>query len=39
MGLCKNRALRKVFWPKRDQGTGCIMSRFMSCTAHQKLFG
>jgi len=37
----ERRVPRKIFGPKRDEGSGenCIMSSFMTCTAHQILFG
>jgi hypothetical protein len=38
MGVFENRALRKIFGPKRDEVTGnrvnCIMRRFMIFTPH-----
>jgi hypothetical protein len=39
----ENRALRRIFGPKRDEGRGVggnyIMGSLVICTAHKKLFG
>jgi len=39
----ENRALRRIFGPRRDEVTGdwrnYIMRSLMICTAHQILFG
>jgi hypothetical protein len=39
----ENRALRRIFWPKRDDITGIgenyIMRSLMFCTPHLILFG
>jgi len=39
----ENRALRRIYGPKRDEVTGIgenyIMKSLMICTAHQILFG
>jgi len=39
----ENRVLRRIFGPKRDEGTGSrenyVMSSLMICTPHPVLFG
>jgi hypothetical protein len=42
LGVFENRALRRIFGPKRDEVTGSgknyILNSLMICTAHQILF-
>jgi hypothetical protein len=35
----ENKVLRRIFGPKREAEEVCIISRFITCTLHEILFG